>query len=226
MHGLPPLSGASRFPLAISSDSLLVILVQRSEKRHERRSIAGIQGDALQFRSPVSQRSCACKCRCIPIERHDVGQRVELAVVHVRCGVAQITKGRSLEAGDSTIQEYGIGRARYLAVAQDRPDLRLRGRHIGVGKDIPHAQVRQGSTARGNRAKAVSPGWMLFGGGKIVGGSGGKDRDRQNKKITCRMKAVVFPLCGAGIVQLEIGKVRRRMTCDAIADLSRRQLAR
>ena len=39
------------------------------------------------------------------------------------------------------------------------------------------------------------------------------------------MKAVVFPLCGSGIVQFEIGKVGRGMAGDTIADLSSRQFS-
>jgi len=67
---------------------------------------------------------------------------------------------------------------------------------------------------------------MLFGGGEVVGGSGSKGRNRQSEKITCSMKAVIFPLCGSGIVQLEIGKIGRGMTGDAIADFPSGQFCR
>ena len=93
----------------------------------------------------------------------------------------------------------------------------------GLAKDVPHSQIRQSGTTRGNRAEALARGGMLFGGGKVVGRSGSKGRNRQSEKITCSMKAVVLPLCGSGIMQLEIGKVGCSMTGDAIADFPRSQ---
>jgi hypothetical protein len=65
---------------------------------------------------------------------------------------------------------------------------------------------------------------MLFGRWKIIRRSGSKGRngEREEGPRAMTRKAVVFFLGGAGIMELEIGKVRRRMTGDSVADLSGR----
>lgn len=201
---LPPMEQGESSPAPISRTfSLLIVLIQRFEKSKQRHRVSRRERNTFQLGSPVPQRSRACQRRRIPIKGDDLVERSELAIVHVGRGMIEITKSRSLESGDGTVQEDRLGQgARLLVVAEDGADLHLGSRHVRVAEDIPDSQIRQGSAIRRNGPEPFTGRWMRLGCGQIIGRSRRQGGDGQNRECpwTMTWQTVELLLCRSSIV--------------------------
>src|SRR5262245_20362226 len=88
---------------------ILVVLIQGTQKSHQRRDRLAVQRDSPQFRVGVSDRARARLGRNSLIECNHIRQSVDSAGVQVRLGTGEITKIGCLEKSEGARQSLSRG---------------------------------------------------------------------------------------------------------------------
>ena len=208
----------------IAALAVVVIFRQRIQKSDKRIDVALTERHVLKLRRRISEQSLPCQLRHVDVEVDDVTEGQLAAVVEVGLGVGKITKSRRLELSDRVRQPL-IDSAIVAQRTNHFLQIRLRVRHVGIQIDIPQTQVGVlGMTGNRFATKAFA-GIRVSGGGRqilvevlIPGGEIGNLDLREGTSTVYR---IVFFLRGSGVVELEVGKIRRLMTSRAIAGVLR-----